>query len=133
MSVGFENGIVLQGADLQVGEGRARLELTWIVTRPLWVVQNPADDPTIFVHLFTCNGDIAALADGAALGGAYPFRLARAGDEITDVREFALDVSDPAGCYTGETGLFRPADGSRLSATGADGQRLVNDLLPLAP
>ncbi|MBI4771452.1 MAG: hypothetical protein HY784_13850 [Chloroflexi bacterium] len=119
----------LLGSRLKVEGSRARLTLQWRIGPP-------PGDPVVFVHLFnlfTCAGKVAALADGAPLGGAYPFRLARPGDRIEDVREFPIERSAADGCYSGEVGPYRPQDGARLSVIGPDGAPLPNDLVPLRP
>ena len=95
----------------------------------LWRMGEKLDAPhTVFVHLYSPEGELLAQADGYPMGGTFPLDMWEAGDVVHDVRYLTLpDGSDTDGATLG-VGLYRPETGARVPALDADGVRLLDDV-----
>ncbi len=81
----------------------------------MWrVIQPPAADLKIFVHLLDADGQVAAQHDGldVAVRGLQP------GDEFAQLHTISLPPDMPPGTYALKIGLYHPEDGSRLTVVG---------------
>ncbi len=115
----------LTGYDLHQSSEYLDLALHWACEA------STQEDYVIFVHLLNQDGDLVAQADGPPAGGDYPTSFWSVGEAIVDER--IVDVSDvPPGTYRLYTGMYRLDNGERLPVTGAAGERLAHDALPLA-
>jgi len=88
----------------------------------------PGRDETVFLHVYGQGGQLVAQADGYPLLGLYPTWLWEGGEIVHDVRYVPLPPGLPAGRYTVGAGLYDVETGVRLSATGADGDPLPDDV-----
>jgi hypothetical protein len=107
----FEDVLVLWEAESNVEGGLLRLTLVWEITAPL------DGGPTVFVHIVDDTGAIAAQADGDPIGGLYPLSAWQGYALLEDVRHARLPGGGP---YTVYVGVWRPATGEKLLATGGD-------------
>jgi hypothetical protein len=87
-----------------------------------WQARESRPEPayTVFVHLTDDQGRLVAQHDGPPQDGAYPTSIWSAGDEIGDVHAIPLPASLPAATYQVRVGLYEPATGRRLPASGTD-------------
>ena len=112
--VTFDGGVAVAGARGERVRGNHwALTIDWKARRPV--------DSRMFVHIRDANGELAAQADGPALGGMVPTWIWREGDQIRDVRHVSPDGPPP---YTVQVGLFN--DEGRLPAYAA-GSRCPDD------
>jgi hypothetical protein len=124
LAVDFGEQIRLAGYALERG-GNLRLTLWW------QALQVPADDHTVFVHLFDPTTEtVVAQSDAMPRGGAYPTSWWLAGEVVSETITLSME-SVPPGTYRLAVGLYDPAQ--RLPASGPDGQRLPGDraILPV--
>ncbi len=81
-----------------------------------WQAQAPVDqDYHIFVHLLNSTGQIVAQADGQPALWTQPTSTWPVGQQIVDRHGLWLAPTTPPGAYHLLVGLYRPADGSRLT------------------
>jgi hypothetical protein len=103
------------------------LTLYWQAAEPV-----PADY-TAFIHVLDAAGKKIAQGDGPPLNGWYPSSDWAPGQIIADRRQVALPAEvDPAGLRVA-VGLYTPADGVRAPVVDAQGIRLEEDRILLAP
>ena len=126
LDVDFGGQVRLAGYDLEQREETLRLTLWWQARRV------PADDYTVFVHLFDpASGVIPVQSDAGPRGGAYPTSWWLAGEVVSET--ITLPLADvPAGTYRLAVGLYDRAL-TRLPATGPAGERLPDDRAVLPP
>ena len=118
--VRFEGGPAIEAASVrEVGERRWAIDLTWLADGPV--------EGDIFLHVIDEQGNLAAQADGPALGGMVPAGLWQAGDRIDDVRYVSL--AQGGGPYRVLAGVYN-AEG-RFAAF-VDGARCPDDAAPVA-
>ena len=120
----FGQGMVLEGYTVRAIEARAGGELTVDL---LWRAEAAAaESVVVFVHLLgeTYNpataGPVWAGHDSPPAMGGCPVVLWRPGDSIVDRHILAIDPAAPSGRYRVEVGVYRAADGERLSWSSAD-------------
>ena len=101
------------------------LTLVWRSLKPL------RDGDTIFVHVWQGDQFVQAY-DGDSLGGLIPLTTWQANTTVIDVRHLPLPGPDPAR-YEVRVGIYNRNDGARYPAFDANGQRLPDDAVPLAP
>jgi hypothetical protein len=91
-----------------------------------WRAEQPADrDLSVFVHWLDANGNRLGQSDGAPCANRCLTSAWTPGAIIEDWRVLPAGV-DPAAVRAVAIGLYDPADGVRLAATGADGTALNN-------
>ena len=125
--LGFKLGkaIALKGYD-QVGfgfepGGTIRLTLYWEVLSPL------EEDYAVFVQLLDADGQVVAQKDNYPQNGTYPTSIWTEQDPIVaDEYELELPAEIGRSPHRIIVGMYRLADGSRLSIRDSDGQ-LVGD------
>ncbi|MFC2036700.1 hypothetical protein ACFLYD_01850 [Chloroflexota bacterium] len=123
----FGEAIALEGYDLEVEPGAARLTLRWSAAGYVDA------DYTVFVHLAASDQGGAAVAQGDAppLDGRWPTSLWLPGTALDDVHTIPLPPELPAGTYDLLVGLYDPATGERLPLPdGSDAVRLTGIDLP---
>mgnify|MGYP006283205403 CR=1 FL=1 len=81
----------------------------------------------VFVHLLDENGVLVTQTDAEPVGGLRPTTGWAAGEAIVDRYGVLLPDDLPRGTYTLTTGMYRPADGTRLDVERAapPGDRVV--------
>lgn len=95
------------------GPGQAvRLHLMWRAAAAM------DEDFTVFVHLLGPDGALAAGADSAPVGGAYPTSRWAVGDVVAYNVTLALPADAAAGEYTLELGMYRWPSLERLPVSG---------------
>ena len=73
------------------------------------------DDYKIFMHAIDARGTIIAQIDQLPQAGNYPTSIWDKDEDVRD--EYVLQLPD-ANTYSIVIGLYRPADGARLPASG---------------
>ena len=96
-------------------------------------VAAPPEDYTVFVQLLDESGTLRGQGDSPPLKGDYPTSLWEPGEIIIDEHLITVNDDAPPGRYRLAVGLYRPADGSRLPVSDADGASQPGDwiVLPL--
>jgi hypothetical protein len=121
----FGDSIALVGYDLERDAEGARLILHWASLVPV------DQDYTVFVHLIAPDDELAAQADGPPTGGDYPTSMWEFGEIVFDER-LVQTQGLPAGTYDLRLGMYLLATGVRLPALDGSGERLQDDVVPLA-
>ena len=85
---------------------------------------------TVFLHLLDEEGALVGQSDGPPLDGDYPTSHWSPGELLADTHFVPLEGGLPAGAYF-LVGLYRPADGSRLSVRAATGEHVPDDAIVL--
>jgi Dolichyl-phosphate-mannose-protein mannosyltransferase len=109
LPVSFGDGVALLGyqSDTTRLAGKSiRVTLFWRVTRDT----NPPVELSMFAHLLTADGALAAQTDALAV----PSSTWRAGDIFIEIQDIPTDAALAAGRYHLQIGLYRRADGVRL-------------------
>jgi len=91
--------------------------------------QKMAEDYTVFVHLVDEQGTIWGQHDGQPVNGYYPTSFWDQGEVVKDEHAFVVSEDTPPGEYRIEVGMYRLADGQRLSIVDQDGQVLDDKIL----
>ncbi len=122
----FEGGIRLLGYVLRDATGQAvdrplvepggvvRLTLYWQAESPI------AQDYVVFTHVLDQTGRLRGQQDNQPRNGTFPTRAWVPGDLVVDSYHIAVDATAPLEAYLIEVGMYRPADGERLTVGGAD-------------
>ena len=84
------------------------------------VIQAPAADYTVFVHLLDSQGRLVTQNDQQPQGGFAPTRGWQAGSAMTDHHGLILPAELPAGEYVVQVGLYRSDDQSPVPITRGD-------------
>jgi len=103
---------VLEGYDLTRSAASLTVNLIWRATA------TPAAGYSVFVHLQGADGRVWAQSDAAPANWTRPTTGWLPGEYIVDAHTLNLPADLPAGAYTLWTGLYDPADGSRVPASG---------------
>jgi hypothetical protein len=88
------------------------------------------EDYTVFVHLLDGTGTLRGQGDGPPLRGDYTTSYWSPGEVLADTHAILLEDGLPEGAYL-LVGLYRLADGVRLPAYTAAGERVPNDAIVL--
>jgi 4-amino-4-deoxy-L-arabinose transferase-like glycosyltransferase len=88
------------------------------------------EDYTVFVHLLDGDGTLLGQGDGPPLNGDYPTAHWSPGEVLADTHVVRLEDGLPEGAYL-LVGLYRLADGTRLPAYTATGERVPDDAIML--
>ncbi len=87
-------------------------------------------DYTVFIHLLDEDGALLGQGDGPPLDADYPSSYWLPGELLSDTHVVILQDDLPAGAHL-LVGLYRLADGARLPAYDAMGERVLNDAITL--
>ncbi|MBI2954158.1 MAG: glycosyltransferase family 39 protein [Chloroflexi bacterium] len=123
----FGEKIALKG--ISVGSSSAKpgdiLEVTlfWEASRPI------EERYTVFLHVLDDDEYLWGQRDSEPGGGNRPTIGWVAGETVTDRHGVTVLPGTPPGIYRFEVGLYRPADGRRLSIEGGDGQAIGDRFL----
>lgn len=115
LDVGYEQGINLQGYEVEIVESGLQVTLWWGVDA------SPDMDYTIFAHLIDRDGRIISQKDGRPQNNQFNTEWWRAGDIIPDIRLIELDditVLQQDGLAL-RIGLYTTDGGVRLPRTAA--------------
>ena len=124
------DALVLVGADLLTETLQAGQ--TFTVTL-VWRAEGKIGaDYTVFLHLFSEQGTLAAQADAPPLDGAYPTGWWAPGEVVRDPHPLPIPADLPPGRYVLYAGLYDPTTMARLPAADAQGYPFANDAIPLA-
>ena len=117
VNVDFQDGVKLLGYDLFAepitGGGRLHVNLYWQAQAKIGHAY------TVFVHLLGPDGTVTAQHDGIPAGGTIP-TLDWVEAEIVSDRHLIEFPTLPAGEYGLVVGMYDPATGERLPASGGD-------------
>lgn len=89
------------------------------------------EDYTVFVHLLDEDSTLLGQGDGPPLNNDYPTSHWSPGEVLADTHVVPLKGELPTGTYL-LVGLYRLADGARLSAHTAAGERIPDDAIRLS-
>jgi hypothetical protein len=118
--VEFEGGPAIESATwTKIRKGEWSVTLTWLAAGPT--------DGEIFVHVWDAQGNLAAQADGPALGGMVPIWMWQAGDLVRDERTIRLP--EDGAPYIVQVGVYNTQ--GRYPAF-VDGRRIPNDAATVA-
>jgi hypothetical protein len=93
-----------------------------------WQPQRELPDYAVMVHLLDGSDQMIGTADSPPLDGLYPTSAWQSGQILDDTHCFL----SPTGTASVAVGLYGRADGQRLPATRANGERLPDDSLVIA-
>jgi hypothetical protein len=111
----FSDTLELFGYKLDPNPAEEAIELLSI-----WrVIQPPAADLKIFVHLLDADGQVVAQHDGMDVA----VRGLQSGDEFAQLHTILLTPDLPSETYVLQIGLYRPEDGTRLPVLIGDGMK----------
>jgi len=88
-----------------------------------------AEDYTVFVHLVDEEGTIWGQHDSQPVNGYYPTFLWDQDEVVKDKHAFVVSENTPPGEYQIKVGMYRLADGQRLTIVDQDGQVLDDKAL----
>lgn len=117
--------IRLHGADVRREDDALAVRLVWQSLAPLTTSEK------VFVHLVGPNGALLAQSDALPAGG-YGTEQWVEGEVVSDEHRLLLPPDLPPGDYRLRVGMYDPASGARLSATGgSDEAPLTDDAIEL--
>jgi hypothetical protein len=125
VAANFSNQITLLGYNLffesLTGGGRLRAVLYWQAQADL------ATSYTVFVHLLSPSGAVAAQHDGIPANGTIPTTDWSAGEVVEDRHQFEF-ANLPPGEYRLVAGLYNPQTGERLPLVDGGSAVLLHTL-----
>ena len=125
LNVRLGDAVLLKGFDLAAAEGSAEgLHLTfyWQATGRV------GGHYKVFVHLLDQEGRIVAQSDAVPAGGEAPTETWLPNEVVIDRHELQAPES---GRYRVFAGMYDPASGQRMPATGEDGHPIPNNAVPI--
>jgi hypothetical protein len=123
-SVKFDDGIELVGYEAQLS-GTAHVEPAfWRVTLYWTAYRQPAQDYTVFVHVYDAAGKLVASHDGSPLFGYYPTSTWGTPDVVPDRHDIPLPDDWASGEYRLVAGMYNPATSRRLPLVDAQGTQV---------
>jgi hypothetical protein len=125
VAANFSNQITLLGYNLffepLTGGGRLRAILYWQAQTDI------ANSYTIFVHLLSSSGTVAAQHDGIPANGTIPTTDWRVGEVVEDRHQLEFTTL-PSGQYQLVAGLYNAQTGERLPLVGGGAAVLLHTL-----
>ena len=123
----FDDRVALVSAEVLPSDGHT------LMVRLIWQAQGPLTDADyrIFAHVHDASNVLVAQSDGYAMDGLYPFWLWRSGEQIEEIRHFALADSHPSDYYRITVGIYDGGSGRRLPAVTPGGSRFGDDAVPI--
>lgn len=117
--------IRLHGADVARDGDALTVRLIWQSLAPLTTSEK------VFVHLIGPDGALLSQSDALPAGG-YGTEQWVEGEVVSDEHRLLLPPDPPPGEYRLRVGMYDPASGARLPATGGSNEaRLVDDAIEL--
>jgi hypothetical protein len=112
----------LTGYDLEIGQPDA------ITVTLFWKAEEaPEESWSVFVHLLDQDGRVIAQHDGLPRQGSYPTWAWLAGDIVLDSHTLQVPSDQQSGTYHLLTGLYQPADDTRMPIFDQMNRRVPND------
>jgi hypothetical protein len=131
LQVSLAKKIQLQGYDLTAASLSAGEPLG---VRLYWQALTPLEaDYTVFTQLLGPDARVWAQQDNQPQGGSFPTSTWPVHKTIIDRYNLALAEDAPQGSYQLLVGMYNLADGQRLPAIDAQGQRLYQDAVVIGP
>jgi len=115
-------GYKIDKAEVKAGE-TIEVALYWRAQKRM------AEDYTVFVHLADEEGTIWGQHDSQPVNGYYPTSFWDQDEIVKDEHAFIVGEDTPPGEYWIEVGMYRLADGQRLTIVDQDGQVLDDKAL----
>ena len=115
-------GYKVDKVDVKAGE-TINVALYWRARKKM------AEDYTVFVHLVDEEGTIWGQHDSQPVNGYYPTSFWDQDEIVKDKHAFIVGEDTPPGKYRIEVGMYRLADGQRLTIVDQDGQVLDDKAL----
>ena len=115
-------GYKVDKAEVKAGE-TIKVALYWRAQKKM------AEDYTVFVHLVDEEGTIWGQHDSQPVNGYYPTSFWDQDEIVKDKHNFVVGEDTPPGEYRIEVGMYRLADGQRLTIVDQDGQVLDDKAL----
>jgi hypothetical protein len=115
-------GYKLDKTEVKAGE-TIEVALYWRAQKKM------AEDYTVFVHLVDEEGTICGQHDSQPANGYYPTSFWDQDEVVKDEHALVIGEDTPPGEYRIEVGMYRLADGQRLTIVDQDGQVLDDKVL----
>jgi hypothetical protein len=115
-------GYKIGKTEVKAGE-TIKLALYWRAQKKM------AEDYTVFVHLVDEEGTLWGQHDSQPVNGYYPTSFWDQDEVVKDEHAFVVSEDAPLGKYRIEVGMYRLADGQRLTIVCQDGQVLDDKAL----
>lgn len=96
------------------------------------IAQTPAQDLSVFVHIYATDGSLVTQSDGYPLLGLAPFGNWPDGQTLQDRHTLDWPKDAPAGPYRVGVGVYDRGTGERLEAFDTNGARLPDDAVIIA-
>jgi hypothetical protein len=116
----FGGKIALAGMGVDTTRDALEFRANW---QPVNVIDRAH---TLFIHILSPDGKIAAQLDTQPLGGSYPTDVWDGGEIVQDQYRVPLPENLPPGRYTVTIGWYTLPEGTRLGAQ-LDGEHVPND------
>ena len=129
VSYDLDHQVSLIGYSAEMGEAASperSITLYW------QAVSDMAEDYHVFVHVIDAAGRRIGQGDGPPLGGAYGTSHWQSGEMVADLHWVELDGDELSAGASLRVGFYRLSDGARVQAYTATGERLPDDVIPLA-
>jgi hypothetical protein len=91
------------------------------------LVDRPALDAKVFVHLINAEGQIVAQQDGVPVHWTRPFATWRQNEDLLDVYTLSVPEGVDVNQLSLRIGLYHPDSGVRVPAVARSGERLADD------
>ena len=118
-------GYELDASEAKPG-GSIRLTLFW------QAAGEPEISYTVFTHLIGPDGRMWGQKDNPPAKGSRPTTTWVKGEYIADEYTIPVQPEAPEGTYTLYVGFYNPQTMERVPAFGANGERFLNDAIPIA-
>ncbi len=113
-SVKYDDGIELVGYEARLSDTTQVGTAFWRVTLYWTAYRQPAQDYTIFVHVYDAAGKLVTSHDGPPLFGYFPTHTWGTSDVVPDRHDIPLPDDWASGEYRLVAGLYNPATSIRL-------------------
>lgn len=117
----FGTELELGTAEFQGDNRTSEVVLNWRIAH------TPAQDLSVFVHIYAADGSLVTQSDGYPLLGLAPFGNWPDGQTLQDRHTLDWPQDAPAGPYRVGVGVYDRGSGQRLEAFDVDGNRLPDD------
>ncbi|HAJ36278.1 MAG TPA: hypothetical protein DCL15_11345 [Chloroflexi bacterium] len=124
LSATLGGAIRLYSVDITRDGDVLAVQLVWQALAPLTTSEK------VFVHLIGPDGGLLAQSDALPASG-YGTEQWVEGEVVRDAHRLTLPPDLPPGNYRLRVGMYDPATGVRLAATGGGGERLTDDAVEL--
>jgi hypothetical protein len=123
-SVKFDDGIELVGYEVRVSDTAQAGPAFWRVTLYWTAYRQPAQDYTVFVHVYDAAGKLVTSHDGPPLFGYLRTSTWGTSDIVPDRHDIPLPDDWASGEYRLVAGLYNPTTSQRLPLVDAQGTQV---------